>query len=314
MQFPRDRPLGRFAATTTNASAFSPCNITGFFRIHDSVKDALKVGSTGAAVALDIGVTTRVSLRRTCHPSILAGFNGERLPDEAVSNHVARRYLELEGGSWQVLISHECRFPSGRGYGTSGAGALSLSLALNEAMGLSLSTSEAAQIAHLCEVQCKTGLGTVASVFSGGPTVRTAPGAPEIGHVRKLNLSSSFRVVSASFGPISTRSVLANHYLKKTINACGRALIQKFLLDPSYSNFMIISRKFSNCVGLITSRLGRVMKALDSSGFTCSMMMLGESLFCCLPQEDVARVEAILRSHELAPTTSLVARSGACLI
>jgi pantoate kinase len=314
VQFPHDPLRVWFAATTSQASAFSPCNITGFFRIHDSFHDPLRVGSTGAAVALANGVTTRVSLRRTRHPSIVTRYNGQRLDGKAVSNEVARIYSELDEGSWQVEISHECRFPPGRGYGTSGAGALGLSLALNEAMGLSFSMLEAAQIAHLCEVECKTGLGTVASVFSGGFTVRKVPGAPEIGQVRKLTLPSSLRIVSGSFGPILTRRVLADHYLKKEINACGRTLIERFLQDVSYSNFMSISRKFSNCVGLVSSRLRRAMNALDSSGFSCSMMMLGESLFCLLPREDVGRVEAIFRSHELTPTTSVVARSGARLI
>jgi len=314
VQFPRDPLRVWFAATTSQASAFSPCNITGFFRIHDSFHDPLRVGSTGAAVALANGVTTRVSLRRTRHPSIVSRFNGQRLDGKAVSNEVARIYSELDERSWQVEISHECRFPPGRGYGTSGAGALGLSLALNEAMGLSLSMLEAAQIAHLCEVECRTGLGTVASVFSGGLTVRRVPGAPEIGQVRKLTLPSSLRVVSATFGPISTRRVLADDYLKKTINNCGRALIERFLQDVSYSNFMSISRKFSNCVGLMSSRLRRAMNTLDSSGFSCSMMMLGESLFCLLPREDVSPVEEIFRSNELTPATSKVARSGARLI
>ena len=314
MQFPRDPLLVWLAATTSQASAFSPCNITGFFRIHDSFHDPLRVGSTGAAVAIANGVTTRVSLRRTRHPSIVTRFNGQRLDGKAVSNEVARIYSKLDESSWRVEISHECRFPPGRGYGTSGAGALGLSLALNEAMGLSFSMVEAAQIAHLCEVECKTGLGTVASVFSGGLTVRTVPGAPEIGQVRKLTLPSSLRIVSGSFGPISTRRVLADRYLKKTINDCGRALIERFLQDVSYSNFMSISRKFSNCVGLISSRLRRAMNILDSSGFSCSMMMLGESLFCLLPREDVSPVEEIFRSNELTPATSKVARSGARLI
>ncbi len=314
MQFPRNALRLWFAATTSQASAFSPCNITGFFRIHDSFHDPLRVGSTGAAVALANGVTTRVSLRRTRHPSIVTRFNGQRLDGKAVSNEVARIYSQLDERSWQVEISHECRFPPGRGYGTSGAGALGLSLALNEAMGLSFSMLEAAQIAHLCEVECKTGLGTIASVFSGGLTVRKVPGAPEIGQVRKLTLPSSLRIVSGSFGPISTRRVLADHYLKKEINACGRALVERFLQDVSYSNFMSISRKFSNCVGLISSRLRRAMNALDSSGFSCSMMMLGESLFCLLPREDVSPVEEIFRSNELSPATSKVARSGARLI
>ena len=314
MQFQDYHIQVRYQATTMHASAFSPCNITGFFSIHDSSQDLLRVGSTGAAVALDTGVTTRVTLRRARHPSIVTRFNGQQLDDRAVSNEVARIYSEVDERSWQVEISHECRFLPGRGYGTSGAGALGLSLALNDVMGLSFSASEAAQIAHLSEIRCKTGLGTVASIFSGGLTVRTAPGAPEIGQVRKLTSPSSLRIVSGSLGPISTRRVLSSQHLKKTINACGRALIERFLQDASYSNFMTVSRKFSDCVGLISSRLGRAMNALDSSGFNSSMMMLGESLFCILPREDVRRVEAILRSHELTPTTSSIARSGGRLI
>lgn len=250
----------------------------------------------------------------TRRPRIIATFNGQRLIASTVSINVARRYFELDGRSWYARISHRCDVPSGRGYGTSGAGALSLSLAMNDAMGLSLSTTEVAQIAHLSEVECKTGLGTVASVFSGGLTVRTMPGAPEIGTVKKFGLPSSLRVVSASFGPISTRRVLANRDLRKTINGCGLALVQKFLRDSSYSNFMSLSRKFSNCVGLVSSRLRRVMSILDSTDFNCSMMMLGESLFCLLPRNDVPRVEAIFRRCQLRPVVSNVARSGARLL
>jgi pantoate kinase len=181
-------------------------------------------------------------------------------------------------------------------------------------MGLSFSNEEAAQIAHLCEIECKTGLGTVASAFSGGLTVRTVPGAPGIGKVRKLSLPTSFRIVSAGFGPISTRLVLSNLSLKESINACGRAFVEKFLQDSSHSNFMTLSRKFSSCVGLMSSRLMRVMNSLDSFGFESSMMMLGESLFCLLPRDKVADVVAILRGQELSPVTSKVARSGARLI
>jgi pantoate kinase len=265
-------------------------------------------------VALETGVTTRVSLRRTRHPRIVARFNGQRLTNKAVSINVARKYFELDDRSWLAEISHQSSVPSGRGYGTSGAGALGLSLALNDAMGLSFSMPEVAQVAHMSEVQCKTGLGTVASVFFGGLTVRTAPGAPEIGDVRKLSLPSSLRIVSASFGPISTSRVLGNLDLKRTINECGRSLTEKFLRDRTYSNFMTLSRRFANCVGLISSRLRRAMNALDSSGFSCSMMMLGESLFCLLRYLDVDPVEAILRSHQLRPIISKLARSGARLI
>src|SRR5260370_33878865 len=118
VQFPRNALRLWFAATTSQASAFSPCNITGFFRIHDSFHDPLRVGSTGAAVALANGVTTRVSLRRTRHPSIVTRFNGQRLDGKPVSNEVARIYSELDERSWQDARSHRCGFPPLRAYAT----------------------------------------------------------------------------------------------------------------------------------------------------------------------------------------------------
>src|SRR5437660_3944036 len=146
-----------FRLTTSQASAFSPFNITGFFRIHDSAGDPLRIGSTGVGVALDTGVTTRVSLRRTRHPRIVARFNGDQLTTEAVSIEVARRYRELDGRSWHIQVSHESGVPSGFGYGTRRAGELGLSLDLNEAMGVFVSRPGAAQVAHLCDVQRQSG-------------------------------------------------------------------------------------------------------------------------------------------------------------
>src|SRR5438552_17016588 len=116
-------------------------------------------------------------------------------------------------------------------------------------------------------------------------------------------LPSSLSIVSAGFGPISTRRVLADNHLKKTINACGQALTQTFLRDASHSNFMALSRIFSICVGLVSSRLRRVMSALDLSGFTCSMMMLGVSLFCIVRSVEVTNVEGYIRYIHLHGTT-----------
>src|SRR5690242_12798991 len=156
----------------TNATAFSPCSITGFFRIHDRFRDPLKIGSTGAAVTVSKGVTTKVLVSKSGKSRIVVAFNSQPLPATSVSHYAAREFLQKDGRQLRIKISHECDLPIGCGYGTSGAGALSLSLALNEAMGLSLSNTESAQIAHVSEVACKTGLGTVASALTGGLTIR----------------------------------------------------------------------------------------------------------------------------------------------
>ena len=73
------------------------------------------------------------------------------------------------------------RHPSVAGFGSSGGGALSLALALNEAADAGLTRVEAAQIAHVAEIECKTGLGSVFAAERGGFGILTKPGAPGIG-------------------------------------------------------------------------------------------------------------------------------------
>jgi pantoate kinase len=296
------------------ATAFSPCNITGFFRIHTDPKDPLRAGSTGASVALKTGVTTQVIVRQSRKSTVSASFNGRLLSKKSVSFYVTRRYLRLSRKHWSVEITHTSRLPTGCGYGTSGAGALGLSLALNEATGQSLRKLEAAQIAHVSEIACKTGLGTVTSVFSGGFGLRTSPGAPGVGKITSLPVPKTLRLVTATFGPMATSRILSNDLLKKRVNKCGTELIERFDAEHLQTSFMELSRMFADCLNLMSNRLSRVVNRVDSMGFRSSMVMLGESLFCLAPIDDAGEIADIVLAEGLTPTVSDVARSGAHLL
>ncbi len=300
--------------TVRTSAGFSPCHITGFFHIRDRYQNPLRIGSTGAGVAIDKGVTTSLSVRRTRRPSTSITFNGRPLRNAIVSRKVSEEYVNLDGRAWDIRISHKCELPIGCGYGTSGAGALGLSLALNEAMGLSLTKTESAGIAHTCEVRCNTGLGTVASAFSGGFNVRTRPGAPGTGEVTRLRFSPSLRVVSASFGPLSTQKVLANRQVRKRVNTCGRTLTSRILRKSTETTFVALSRSFANCLGLMSPRLARLIDTLSANGVPSSMMMLGESLFCLLPNDRVREATALIRERKLVPAVSKISPSGARVV
>jgi pantoate kinase len=297
-----------------NSAAFSPCNITGFFRIHSDRTDPLRAGSTGASIALSTGVTTLVRLRRARTSVINASFNGRALPKNSVSSYVARRYVELEGNPWNIDIAHTSQLPTGCGYGTSGAGALSLSLALNESMKLSLTQIEAAQLAHISEISCKTGLGTVTSVFSGDLVVRTIPGAPGYGETTKIHLPESLRLVTATYGPIPTSRVLGNVTLNKAINNCGKELIARFDPPHAQTSFTELSRRFSHCLALVSRRLERIISRLDATGFKSSMAMLGESLFCIAAHEDTVQICKVIEAEHLTPVVTSIAEKGARLL
>ncbi|MHA2315103.1 MAG: GHMP family kinase ATP-binding protein, partial [Candidatus Hermodarchaeia archaeon] len=121
------------------ARGFSPGHITGFFQICDEPEDPLEKGSRGAGVSLDKGVTTTVEVKAAKVTQIHIEMNGSTSHAVPVSEAVIARMLEfLPSRAFDIRVKHDVALPVGCGFGTSGAGALSLSLALNEALGLGL--------------------------------------------------------------------------------------------------------------------------------------------------------------------------------
>ena len=153
--------------------AFAPCHITGFFQIFDYPPRPLLTGSRGAGVSLKKGVETKVRVERASQSSLDIKINGDSTQYFEVSEVVALKALSLYEDSLsakdvRLRIEHKTDVPVGAGFGSSGAAALSLAVALNQALGLNLSQIEAAQIAHVADVECKTGLGTVIAETFGG--------------------------------------------------------------------------------------------------------------------------------------------------
>src|SRR5215469_361683 len=185
---------------------------------------------------------------------------------------------------------------------------------MNEAMGLRMSHLEAAQIAHASEVACRTGLGTVASAFTGGLTIRNIPGAPGKGRVLKVVPPPSLRLMTASFGPIWTRNLLQKSRFKNRVNRCSDELLAKMEREKSLMNFLSLSRKFANCLGLMSRRLARSSMSLESVGLTSSMAMIGESLFSIVQRESVPIAMKALRTQRLHAVVCSIPSGGARML
>jgi len=274
----------------------------------------LKIGSTGAGVNLQQGVTTSVRISPASRTKLLISFNGEPLARPVVSREVVAGHLGRSSEVLRVTVSHRSVLPMGCGYGTSGAGALSLSLALNEALGSNLSQVEAAQIAHRAEVKHRTGLGTVTSAFYGGLVIRTRPGAPGFAQVKRIIPSSSMRIVSGAFGPISTAGVLSNTGLKKRINLCAKGLVSLQVKGPETDTFIRLSRRFADCLGLFSPRLRETISRMQRRRIKSSMMMIGESLFTVVRQELVPEAKSAIKLSGLTPVVSKVSERGAVVL
>ena len=281
------------------AAAFAPCHITGFFQILDQPTNPLYVGSKGAGVSLSQGVKTIVKVRKALKGSLQVKINGFASSSAEVSKHVVdaflSRFKQME--NFEIIVEHHVEVPIGAGFGTSGAAALSLALALNDVFGLGMSGIEAAQMAHVAEVECKTGLGTVIAEAFGGVEVRVKPGAPEIGEIKNVPASKDYVMACLTFGPLFTKKFLTDEETRKRVNEFGGKLVDKLIEEPNVTNFMNFSRQFAEHVGLITEKTRRILHATDNANFICSMPMFGEAAFTLIKQESLEELLKIFRKY-----------------
>ncbi|MCW3990403.1 MAG: GHMP kinase [Candidatus Bathyarchaeota archaeon] len=277
------------------ASAFAPGHITGFFQICDEPEDPLHKGSRGAGFSISIGIQTKVRVEPAERDIISVVMNGRVTGKAVVSENVVRRMLAMAEKPQRVEVTHEIETPIGAGYGSSGGGALTIALAMNDALGLGLSYVDASKVAHLAEIECKTGLGTVFAATQGGFGVLYKPGAPGIGEAIKYDRSEELTAFCVHFGPISTSEALSDPDLRRRINDLGGNFVDEIRGNLGPSRFMELSREFTDYVGITTPRLKVVLDAADKAGVPCSMAMFGEALFSLVEKDEAGRVAEFYR-------------------
>lgn len=284
------------------AKAFAPSHITGIFEIFDESKNELEIGSRGAGFSLSKGIVTTVKVEESKEFSLEIMINGSVSNSAEVSKRVVEIFLSKFKNiieSSRIVIEHQVEVPIGAGFGTSGAAALSLALALNELFKLGMTGIEAAQIAHVAEVECKTGLGTVIAETFGGVEIRIKPGAPGVGEIRHIPVEKDIVAVSLIFGPLSTKKFLTDEAVRRRVNELGGKLINKLIEEPSITNFMKFSRQFAEHVGLITEKLKHILKVMDQTGFIFSMPMFGEAIFTLVEKDTLPQLFNIFNMHNL---------------
>jgi pantoate kinase len=270
------------------AKAFSPGHITGIAkRAFVPSRHILNNGSEGAGFSIDRGVTTTVSIFDDRPSGYQISINGMTAENAEVSELVLQQYLKFFKRPSYIKIEHDVEIPIGFGLGSSGAAALSLSYALNEAAMGGLSAEEAAQIAHWAEIACGTGLGTVIAEYVGGFETRTRAGAPGIGIIRKIELKG-YKVIVFCMGPISTKSVLRGY-------SSFRSVWQDDTLHTiSIKDFVKMSYEFASKMGLTKGRCKEPINALRAHGFDSSVALFGDTIFTIIPENQVLEAERCL--------------------
>lgn len=306
-------------------TAYSPAHTTGLFFIHDIAEEVSRKGSLGAGFSIDYGVYSTIVSKEaeerlpaeeklqaeqndtssntqpapSRRPSYLVNGIDVKPHEVPVSQTVFQRYLELVPDFEEKRLSVEQRIdpPQGSGFGTSGAGALSLSLALNAALDYPLSDIETAGIAHEAEVLNRTGLGTVIGEYYGGGEIRTEAGAPGYGKIEPFAVSAALKAVFTVFGPYSTKSALSDAAIRRRINTYGKRFYDELLAGPTLEAFLSLSREFARKTGLMTERSSRVVDFLENEGYVASMLMFGDAVFTLLEEGKAKEIEYILTSR-----------------
>ena len=279
--------------------AFCPAHVTGFFKAELDENDNLeKLGSQGAGFSIERGVKSTVLVRKKTkydESNFHLNIIGYQTDNAQVSEFVIRKFLDLAGPDVFVDVDHNITVPVGYGLGCSSAVALSLGLALNQALNTGLTKEQVGLIAHEAEIKCQTGLGDVLASYHGGFEIRTKSGAPGHGTVKKLKYGN-YSVVIICFSPISTKRFISERL--HSINGLGGKMVTKLEQSKSIIEFQDMSLQFAKYVDVLTPKMSRVISDLNKNRINCGVAMFGETVFSLVPKGKEKKVIDILKKYD----------------
>ncbi len=259
------------------AKAFAPGNISCVFKIITHT-DPARMHSLGMGFTVREGVKVTVSE----HHETAVRFNNQRITFptvRAVVNHLTQN-IAVRG----IKVNLTSPLPLGCGFGLSGAAALATAYALNDLIELKQDNEKLAMIAHVAEVENRTGLGDVCSQYHGGCLVKLKEGAPLVADSLPIPEQP---IYYRYFGPIQTSEVLRNTEQTKRINhAADTALttlkkLTNTKINPEMLNdCFAVAKQFSVESGLLADkRVIDTIAQVETSGGVASMIMLGNGVF-----------------------------------
>ena len=283
--------------STKVSRAFSPAGISSFFEICDRtvdgkpINDLERVGARGGGFGIQKGVMTEVSVSEAKANSIRVFINGRLAPEAETTITVVQMLLNKVNRAYDVIVNHEVEVPIGAGFGSSAGGALTVGLALSNALDLSLTYNQIGRIAHVAEIKCKTGLGTVGPLMLGGCVLTVEPGAPGIAIIDRIPISADHVIVAGVFEPIPTKQVLSSPEKRETVNRWGRKTLKAILDEPSVENFLACCLEFAEKAGFMTERVRQLVRLAEKAGaIGAAQNMVGEAVHALAREENAENI------------------------
>ena len=291
--------------------AFSPAGISSFFEICDRtpdgklIADPERIGARGGGFSPSKGVSTEVSVAEAEENQVQVFINGECCPEAETTKSVVEALTAKVSEKYAITVAHRVEVPIGAGFGSSAAGALGTALALSKALGLNLTYNQLGRLAHVAEVKCKTGLGTVGPLLFGGCGLTIEPGAPGFARLDRIPVSPDHRLVVGTFRLYPTKEMLASEEKREIINEWGRKTLKKILADPSLENFMGACKDFAVGTGFVTSRVQKLIELSEKAGaIGAAQNMLGEAVHALVTVDKMESVHEAFK--KLLPEEKII--------
>ncbi len=263
------------------SKAFCPGNVSCIFRIVEHKKPK-KMHSLGVGFTVDKGVTVSVE-RNNMNNYFLNGKGIKAIP--TVESVIGKLTDE------QFKIEIKTELPFGCGFGLSGACALATAYAINKELNLKQSNKKLAIIAHIAEVENRTGLGDIAGEFNGGFLIKYRKGFP----LRAKRLKIEGVVYYKVFGELETKKVITDESKKIEINEAGDLALRKIKKlrkrEINLANVIKISKEFALNSGLLRDkRVIKTIEDIEKNKGNASMIMLGNAVFSDKPFKEAKRL------------------------
>ena len=276
------------------AKAFAPGAISSFFEIHDTsadgtpITDLKRMGARGGGFGIQSGIHTKVTVEAAAANSIQVFINSHLTLEAKTTESVIQTMLSQTSKNYMVTVEHKIEVPIGMGFGTSAGGALTAALAFREALALPLTYNQIGKIAHISEIQCQTGLGTVSSLAVGGGLVLvTEPGAPGICQIDRIPISPNYMIVVGFYDSKIPKTILSSMERKTQINRCGKKTLKQILAEPTLENFLASCWDFAKNAGFATENVRRLVHLAEKAGAVgATQNMIGEAVHAVVPKEN----------------------------
>jgi pantoate kinase len=294
------------------AQAFAPAAISSFFEICDQthngkpITDLERVGARGGGFGLQKGVLTQVSVSSAKASRIQVFINGQPAPEAQTTKTVLQMLLTKTSGAYDVVANHKIDVPIGAGFGTSAGGALTAGLAFKEALDLPLTFNQVGKAAHIAEIKCQTGLGTVSSLaLCGGCVLVVAPGAPGNCVVDRIPITPDYVVVAGIFKSVAKKTVLSSPERRREVNRFGGKTLDAILAEPSLENFLGCCWQFAQDAGFATERIRQLVHLAKEAGAVgAAQNMVGEAVHAVALEENAADVAEAFK--QVLPKESII--------